>query len=206
MIYLSRLLLHPRSRQADRDARNPYEMHRTLSRAFNDNREDWQEARCLFRVEEAREREGICVLVQSRVAPDWQRLSLPADYWLQPPCTKAVELKVPAGSRLSFRLRANPTICQNGKRNPVRAETDQMDWLARKGSVHGFRPEIARVTHADVIQFGTAAGRTVTMQAVLYDGVLTVTDAPVFLAALEGGIGSGKGFGFGLLSVARAFV
>ena len=38
--------------------------------------------------------------------------------------------------------------------------------------------------------------------AVLFEGRLEVTDRTMFLEALRGGIGSGKAFGFGLLSVA----
>jgi CRISPR system Cascade subunit CasE len=39
---------------------------------------------------------------------------------------------------------------------------------------------------------------------VLFDGRLQVTDAEVFRRTLTQGIGSGKAFGFGLLSVAPA--
>jgi CRISPR system Cascade subunit CasE len=38
--------------------------------------------------------------------------------------------------------------------------------------------------------------------AVLFEGRLEVTDRELFLTALREGIGSGKAFGFGLLSVA----
>jgi CRISPR system Cascade subunit CasE len=39
---------------------------------------------------------------------------------------------------------------------------------------------------------------------VRYEGILQVTDCARFLAALAAGIGPAKGFGFGLLSVAKA--
>jgi CRISPR system Cascade subunit CasE len=39
---------------------------------------------------------------------------------------------------------------------------------------------------------------------VLYEGELEVTDTAAFRQALEKGIGSGKAYGFGLLSVAPA--
>jgi CRISPR system Cascade subunit CasE len=39
--------------------------------------------------------------------------------------------------------------------------------------------------------------------AVRYDGLLEVTDPVKFLETLRAGIGSAKGFGFGLLSLAR---
>ena len=62
------------------------------------------------------------------------------------------------------------------------------------------------MTHTEVVRFRTAAEWEVTLQSVQFDGTLTVTDAEAFLNALEGGVGSGKGFGLGLMSVARAFV
>ena len=40
--------------------------------------------------------------------------------------------------------------------------------------------------------------------AVQFDGVLQVTDPDKLVAAVETGIGSAKGFGFGLLSLAPA--
>ena len=40
--------------------------------------------------------------------------------------------------------------------------------------------------------------------AARFDGILRVTDAEKFLNAIECGVGPGRGFGFGLLSVARA--
>jgi CRISPR system Cascade subunit CasE len=206
MIYLSKLLLNPRSRNAQRDQRNPYEMHRTLSKAFGEGKEALHQARYLFRVEEEQRLDSISVLIQSRVQPEWQRLEQSTDYMLGSPQLKALDLNIPVGSRLSFRLRANPTVFQEGRRNPIREEDAQLQWLIRKGSLHGFRPGMAQVTRVEVVRFCTAADRAVTMHAVQYDGVLTVTDAPEFQAGLEGGIGSGKGFGFGLLSIARAFV
>jgi CRISPR system Cascade subunit CasE len=204
MIYLSRLLLNPRSRQAQTEFRDPYQMHRTISRAFGDM--EWVEARCLFRTEEARDQEAISVLVQSRLAPDWERLVPAANYWVQPPTSKALELNIPQGKRLSFRLRANPTVCQNGKRNPLRGDTEQLKWLQNKSERSGFQICQARVTCMDILRFQTAAKHPVTLQSVLFDGMLIVTEADIFLQTIESGLGSGKGFGCGLLSVARALL
>jgi len=39
--------------------------------------------------------------------------------------------------------------------------------------------------------------------AVTFDGLLRVTNVPRFVETLQAGIGSGKGLGFGLLSLAR---
>jgi CRISPR system Cascade subunit CasE len=45
--------------------------------------------------------------------------------------------------------------------------------------------------------------RKMTHLAVQFDGVLEVTDPAKFLETVRQGIGSAKGFGFGLLSLAR---
>ena len=44
----------------------------------------------------------------------------------------------------------------------------------------------------------------VTLDGVTFEGVLEVTDAEKFREALAKGVGSGKAYGFGLLSVAKA--
>ena len=45
---------------------------------------------------------------------------------------------------------------------------------------------------------------SISCRAVLFDGLLEVTDADAFRNTLAAGVGPGKGFGFGLLSVAPA--
>ncbi len=204
MIYLSRLVLNPRSRQAQSEQRNPYELHRTVSRAFGDKESEWTEARCLFRIENARDSDEIVVLVQSRRAPDWDRLVAGGSYLLRPTQTKALELNLRPNARLAFRLNSNPTLYQDGKRRPVIGEPAILEWLNRKGGQHGFRPVHVSVSRPDVLTFRTASGRPVTVQSVLLNGTLDVTDPVALSLAVEFGIGSAKGFGFGLLSLARA--
>lgn len=137
--------------------------------------------------------------------------------------------QIQAGMRFIFRLRANPTkrIGKNnleqeakwrGKRIELRQEAEQLAWLERKGTQGGFRlmrvvvrPELSetRVTTLEKTrghrpQTQTAPARTLTFGAALFEGWLEVTDRAQFLTTLRGGIGSGKAFGFGLLSIASA--
>ena len=46
-------------------------------------------------------------------------------------------------------------------------------------------------------------GRTASMLEAVFDGILTITDAPLFRRTLTEGIGRGKAFGMGLMTVAR---
>ena len=63
-----------------------------------------------------------------------------------------------------------------------------------------------RVFHK-LFHFGTKNGHTDgRFFAMRFDGLLGVTDPVQFLEALRAGIGSAKGFGFGLLSLAPAAV
>ncbi|HWQ11339.1 MAG TPA: type I-E CRISPR-associated protein Cas6/Cse3/CasE [Roseiflexaceae bacterium] len=137
--------------------------------------------------------------------------------------------QIHAGMRLIFRLRANPTRrigADNaeqgerwrGKRVELRREEDQLAWLARKGEAGGFRlvgvevrPEVpdARATTLEKVRGrrpsgGSADTMPLRFGAVLFEGRLEVTDRAAFLDTLRVGIGSGKAFGFGLLSVASA--
>ncbi|MCG8346388.1 MAG: type I-E CRISPR-associated protein Cas6/Cse3/CasE [Chloroflexales bacterium] len=137
--------------------------------------------------------------------------------------------QVQTGMQLVFRLRANPTkrISRNnaeqgeqwrGKRIELRREEDQLAWLVRKGQQGGFRlvevalrPEVldTRVSTQEKIHgrrpaHDGAASMPLSFGATLFEGRLEVTDRTAFLATLRTGIGSGKAFGFGLLSVATA--
>jgi CRISPR system Cascade subunit CasE len=204
MMYLTRLVLDPRCRQVREDLADPYELHRTLLGAFPDG-EDGGPGRVLYRVEPPRGEPRFIVLVQSDVAPDWSRLNVPDGYLYGPPATKPFDPAFSAGQRLCFRLRANPTVKRDGKRRPLRGEEEQRAWLDRKGAEAG-----CRVIRAEVTPEGASCGRkssggatmTLTHHAMRFDGVLAVTDPERLRQALRAGVGSAKGFGFGLLSLA----
>lgn len=135
--------------------------------------------------------------------------------------------QIQSAMQLRFRLRANPTrrIGNNntdqgarwrGKRIELYHEADQLAWLERKGQQGGFRlvhvavrPELpdTRVTNQEKARGRCPAkdGRPampLTFGAVLFEGYMEVTDRAQFLTTIRVGIGSGKAFGFGLLSVA----
>jgi len=201
MIYLSRLELDVRCSQVRAEMANPYEMHRTLSKAFGADPSVWQNARCLFRLEET---PMLAILVQSRFAPDWSCLTIPHDYLSALPCTKMVTPSFISQQTLAFRLRANPTVKRGGKRLGLYDETEQSAWLERKASAGGFRVYRATLSNEEAVVCRTAGGASARFSAVRFDGLLSVTDPGVFSNTLESGIGAGKGIGFGLLSVARA--
>ncbi len=174
------------------------------------------------------DQKGECTVlyVQSNVRPDWHKLT--PGYAIQADDKKIDHLysAIRKGDRLQFRLVANPTKragkSDEGKerfhdpkkrrRIDIRTEEGRIRWLARKGEECGFR--LANAASSDSIvaaeasterslSFKHDAGR-VTLGSALFTGVLEVTDADAFRTALAKGIGPGKAYGFGLMSIARA--
>jgi CRISPR system Cascade subunit CasE len=203
-MFLSRLVLNPRSRQVRREVAEPYEMHRTLLQAFPEGMQR-QAERVLFRVDADRETGALKVLVQSSERPDWSPQEAKPGCLLAPAESKEFHPAFRAGQRLFFRLRANPTIKREGKRLGLRTEEEQVEWLKRKGAAGGFR-----VCGVQVVREGVLRGRktdergrhALTHLAIRFDGVLEVADPGQLLDTLRAGVGSSKGFGFGLLSLA----
>jgi len=226
-MYLSRLTLNPHTRRVQRELANPYELHRTLLRAFPEHLPEGE--RVLFRVE-VDERSGVPrVLLQSHTRPDWAWLGDPGarDYLLGAPESKPFELTFAPGQTLAFRLRANPTTKRwlpkdkndpASDKKPMRVgiydEEKQRDWLARKGQAGGFgllRVAIAKEGNAcgwQAVEKTTEGegrrpkARQLTLHAVRFDGLLQVTDPTKLWETVRQGVGSGKGLGFGLLSLA----
>ena len=220
-LYLSRLTLDPTDRRVRRELTNVYELHRTVMSGFPPKLPEGE--RVLFRLDEGHAGRPV-LLVQSQTAPDWGTLVagylLPADPFdpIPNPAVKRVELDFRAGQLLRFRLRANPTVKQKrdgqkqGRRVAIAREEKQLDWLGRKAEAGGF---LIRPTDVRVAEPGREFGLTrqdpqadkrhhVELHVVQFDGVLQVADPDVFTATLRAGIGSAKGFGCGLLSLAAA--
>lgn len=208
MLYLSQLKLNLMNRQVNRDLANPYELHRTLMRAYPVF--DHEKERILFRVEGERLES---ILVQSTLKPDWQALMALPGYLLTFPVEKEfVSLSFATGQVLRFRLRANPVrrSASSKKREALIKDDPRNEWLLRKGRENGFLIQEDRVfsRNAPWRQFmmpGRENGRKrVTFNIVDFEGVLTVSDPEKLNDAIRNGLGPAKGIGCGLLSVARA--
>ena len=201
-MFLSMLELNPRCKQVQAELNDPYQMHRTLCKAFGNDNEAWEKARVLFRVDEINEGRKLKALVQSKICPDWTKLTIPGDYLVSEPQCKDISPIIKTGQRLAFRLRANPTVKRNGKREGLYKEEEQYKWLRKKGEISGFTVLSAVAKSEGKQKSLTAKGQNAVLLAVVFEGVIKIIDPVVFLKTLESGIGSSKGLGFGLLSVA----
>ena len=216
-MYLSRLILNPRSRRVQSELARPYELHRSVYSAYPAQLPDHE--RLLYRLETDDRGGRLVLLAQSQGPPDWAWTGRAPGYLL--PGTevevKQFELSLGLGQVLAFRLRANPTVKkrshqregQDPPRHGIRLglvrEEDQRSWLERKGAQHGFRPLRVRIMPEGMQASHTSRakdGRRLAHLAVRYEGLVQVSDSERLLRAVRSGIGSAKGLGFGLLSLA----
>ncbi|HEX4495494.1 MAG TPA: type I-E CRISPR-associated protein Cas6/Cse3/CasE [Thermoanaerobaculia bacterium] len=134
-----------------------------------------------------------------------------------------------AGERLRFSLRANPVVTRDRKRHDVVMEAkrslrasglSKVDWptdaqlaqehgaawLVRRAEARGFdvEPGEVLVDSYEVHTFKKPRGEDVRFATCDFHGLLTVTDADVFLHTLHQGLGAAKGFGCGLFLIRRA--
>lgn len=220
-MFLHRIHLDPRCREARRDLSDPYQLHSTLCRAFCESDRKCPEGEFLWRLEPETDPTGCPrILVQSRVIPEWSRIGVRG--WLAR-TDPAVNLKdrlkldsLKVGQRFRFRLRANPCVTRNGKRLGLLRVEEQEAWVARKGEQHGFSlPQLedfalsestqgrvdVQISQEQMIRGKQHTGNGIRIYSVLYDGILAVAEPDKFRDALKSGIGHGKVVGLGLLSV-----
>ena len=120
--------------------------------------------------------------------------------------------RIEDGSVWHFRLTANPThsVKQEGEsRGKVVAhvsEKYEMEWLHRKAQQNGFTvlTNGSCVVGSNWKVFNKSGGRSrIRLKEVTYEGIMRVDDADLFRCALTNGIGRGKAYGMGMITVMR---
>ena len=231
-MYLSKLTVNVYSRDFRRDHADLRQMHRTVMSAYPDLPEDTparQSQAVLWRLDSVHR--GFVQYVQSNSKPDWSRLA--ADYLTEPAQVRSLQPLLDAitpGRRFAFRLVGNPTRAvvgradhkqpmpddgkrPRGKRTALIKPEDQIAWLVRKGSQHGFvvptghngQPDVAPspcLTQTGQRRLGDRG--PITVQPVRFEGHLIVTEVDTFRSAVQNGIGRAKAYGCGLISLAPA--
>ena len=207
-MYLSRVELDPTRRSTMAALAAPQKLHGAVESAFAGERR-----RRLWRLDRLGER--LYLLLLSEDVPELSGVveqfgtgaageTRSYDPLLQ---------RVVPGSCWQFRLTANPTkSCKDPKapteRGSVAAHCStqyQKQWLLDRAAKHGFalQEEGFTVTRVQWQRFAKHGTRPVTLLAVTYEGVLQVTDAELFRTVLCQGMGRGKAYGLGLMTIMR---
>ena len=160
--------------------------------------------RHLWRID--RLNDNLYMLVLSKDKPDFtmfcQQFSPSEDAWETKNYDGLLD-SLSEGSTWRFCLTANPTVSKshqgnNGQGKIVACE-DWRGWLLSKADKHGFQVNNFNVTQSTWKKFENG----IAFLSVTYEGILTITDVAMFKEALINGIGRGKAYGMGLLTIIR---
>lgn len=201
-MYLTQLSLNRLDRKTMIMLADIYKLHQTILQGFI----PYQNSdRVLFRVEPEERNALVSVLIQSTLEPDWSLLK-EANQAVISVKTKEFAPQLLPGDVLRFRLRANPTICREGKRYGLIRDESLREWLTKKADKIGAEFVDTVTMDEGYINGYKNNGHTrhkVTVKIARFEGRVRVVNAELFIHTLESGIGPAKAFGCGLLSVAR---
>lgn len=108
-----------------------------------------------------------------------------------------------------FRLVANPTCAlkQEGRKSKIVAHTSvghQLEWLEKKAEKNGFIVRQSNVIASDWKIFKKKNNSAkVRLKESTFEGILEINDVELFKKAMLKGIGRGKVYGMGLLTIVR---
>ena len=210
-LHLAKLTLNLQSRQARKDLADPYDMHRTLNRAFV---RPGGLSPFLWRLEDYYPGELPVILVQSKDASNWQQLP---DGWSVDQAQRVWEPEtvIRPGQWVRFRVLANPTMTTvpkgvevegsargHRKRLGLTKTEDQLGWLQRQGQRLGLRHVSATVVRSGKVRSTRKKGHPMTVVTALLEGQALVADAAALAGGIRTGIGHARMLGLGLVSVA----
>ncbi len=171
-------------------------MHKRVLRLFQTDRVS---GRILYRVNPAEQ----AVYIRSQVPPD---TAYTKGERIHTKSLDRMEAQLLMSPYLRFELLTMPftSHTNEGYRNklrvPITSPDGMMAWLMRKGSQHGFHLQQIRIGGQTLITGMHRVG-PLAFAAVHFSGVLEVTDKQQFMEAWQGGIGTGRAYGMGMLLV-----
>lgn len=214
-MYLTRFEINPQRRDARHYLSSPQRLHAGVLAAFPEHRESATGGRVLWRVDEGRH--DAVLYIVSPDKPDLTHLvetiGRPTYGWQTRDYGPFLE-RLAEGDRWAFRLLANPVYNLpnpaggRGKRVGHVTVDQQLNWFRRQTAKRGFVVEPSSAGAPDVlirarrVRKFDRRGRIVTLATAVFEGTLTVTDPIALRGALTGGIGPGKGYGCGLMTLA----
>ena len=211
-MYLTRVRLNEKRRSTMRALASPAMIHGAVESSF-----PGEKRRRLWRIDCLEGRWYLLVLSEDK--PDMKNVAEQFGFPDEEPQWETRDYtpllnRIQPQSSWHFRLTANPTRSSaaeadasgRGKvHNHVTIE-QQKKWLMDRAESHGFqlKDEDFTITFRDWNVFCKKGnkGPRVSILAVTYEGNLTVTDPERFCETLTGGIGRGKAYGMGMLTVA----
>ena len=195
---------------------SPRRMHAAVQAAFPESLQPPTAGRILWRLDHGAH-DAILYIV-SPAKPDLTHLvetiGRPTYGWQTRDYAPFLD-RLTAGDRWAFRLLANPVHnarpadgTQRGKRFGHVTAAQQTDWFHRQARRHGFEVAANSTGQPDLLLRSRRTlrfdrqGQVVTLTTAIFEGHLIVESPSALRAALTNGIGPGKAYGCGLLTLA----
>lgn len=220
MTTFTKVLINPARRQGRIYLTNPNALHAAVRYCFPSDVDQTKE-RILWRLDQ-REHENVLYIVGPE-KPTAAHIVEEAGWDERPQQTAdygRMLVQLTRGQRWNFELLANPTKSLNqgrDKRGKVVAHLsayEQMKWLHRRAESMGvsFGPldeSTAKVIESKKLNFRKRGqsgkeGRSIHLVTARYAGTLEVVDVDKLRETLTNGVGRAKGYGCGLLTLARS--
>ncbi|WP_162890463.1 type I-E CRISPR-associated protein Cas6/Cse3/CasE [Streptomyces olivoreticuli] len=202
-LYLARLQLNTADRQVQRDLRYAHELHKTVMSLFPEALGETPRASAgiLFRLEPGRS--GPVMLVQSAIPAHLDNLPVGYTTAADQRSLSPVLEWIDTGIDVRYRIVAHPLVarCVPGRRRSTTVSLEgeeAADWWIRKAESAGLDLHGGGTGHPVPV----ITGRSIHHRPVHFDGTATITDPTALRTALLQGIGKGRAYGCGLLSLA----
>ena len=218
-MYFSRVVINPHLWNARRALASLERLHAIVARATSEAQQnvDGSDERPLWRLDQSGGGKGPRLYIVSRRVPDLGVLMEQLGTGPQELAFTEYEPfldQLRRGQEWGFRCRANPTKSigsgqagVRGRRTGIVSRDEQLDWFFDQARRNGFHMPINRMEAPEVlIKESTLVsfkrhGGNVTLSSVVFDGVLAIDDPDALKEAMITGVGRGKGYGFGLLTL-----
>lgn len=220
-MFMSRVSLNSRRRGAMKLLANRHAMHAAVMSSFSPATPlESERGRVLWRID--RNGHDVDLLIVSPTAPCLAHIIEQAGWstenaWATRRYDEFLDA-IASDTQYAFRITANPThrLTEGGRKQIVghRTVEHQRRWLVEKSTSHGFAvlpatiegtgdltPPLALTLSDRQTSTFRRNGSKVTLVTARFDGALIVTNDDAFRRTLGHGIGRGKGYGCGLLTV-----
>ncbi len=214
-MYLSRVFLDSRNRLTMLALAFPNRFHGAIEECFHRS-----DTRKLWRIDNLHDK--LCLLILSEEKPELSyicsQFSESKDSWESKDYSPFLD-SLRSNTIWRFRLTANPTHSEPSKlksesgtdkrsRGKVFAHItvdSQEQWLYKHASQHGFElfENEFTVVGTKWQHFQKGSERSIKILSVTYEGILHIVNVNLFRDALLKGIGRGKAYGMGLLTIMR---
>lgn len=202
ILYYSLLKFNPSHPKAINDVQSPYRLHLVTSMPFTGRSR--QNCRILWRLD------GNQVMMQSTQPPNtWEHVLQQSGYLSGPPETKAINLNLTEGGLYWFRVVCNPAYRGQDENNKsitiaITSPEERRQWLVKRLSESGMDVQMVNESDKKVLKFMKNDGHRVVILTARYDGLLRISNPVLAEQQIAAGMGRGKAFGMGLVSLVPA--